>query len=300
MVTFVTWLSGRQTDRELDEFTVEFSGPVRGLTRGSEVRLNGLSVGEVSNLSFDADNPNKVLVKVQVIDGTPVFNDGFAQLEPQGLTGLNYIQINPGTTGAGRIAATTFIPGKMSQFDNFLVGGENIIEGATSAIRRVNVLMSEDAINDFHAILDNLNQITSNLTDVDIDAVLLEDVLRAIEQAAKDTSVAALKIETSAVDFDAMMQGEVGPLFNKANSTIAQLNTTLENYSILAETSTLTAQDMRDAINRLSNSGLADLEETTDALRDLMITLSNIADQLEKSPAQFIAGEEREVMELPQ
>lgn len=309
MLSFALWLSGRQNDVDRDEFVIEFTGPVRGLTRGSEVRLNGLSVGEVAKLAFDNDDPNSVLVTVDVIDGTPIFKDGFAQLEPQGLTGLNYVQINPGTMSLGRLnPITEKLPGKMSQFDNFLVGGENIIDGATMAIRRVNVLMSEDALKDFHSILKNINNISANLKDADIDTDILTDMLKAMEQAAKDTSIAALAIENSAKNFDALLANDVSPLISndvspmvvKAQTSLDQLNSTLAGFSDLADSSTLASQDMRDAINRLSNSGLADLEETTDALRDLMITLSNIADQLERSPAQFIAGEDREIMELPQ
>jgi len=58
--------------------------------------------------------------------------------------------------------------------------------------------------------------------------------------------------------------------------------------------------DARDAINRLSNSGLTDLEETVDAIRRLVTTLGRVADNLEQSPAQFISGAEREEVVLPQ
>ena len=300
-LTFATWLSGREFDQEWDQYDVEFSGPVRGLTRGSEVRLNGLSVGEVIGLNFDPSNPNQVYVTVQVINNTPIFKDGFAQLEPQGLTGLNYIQIYPGTISMGKInAKTDRIPGKMSQFDNFLVGGENIIDGATSAIRRVNVLLSEDAINDFQGILNNINHITGNLRDADVDPELLDSMLTSIAQTARDISKTAGAIENAAISVDSIFGEDVKGLVSDAKGAVGKVGTAIDDYSNLAENSTLVAQDIRDAINRLSNSGLSDMEETTDALRDLMITLSNIADQLEKSPAQFIAGEEREVMELPQ
>jgi len=301
VISFWVWLSDRQFDTEWDEYVVEFSGPVRGLTRGSEVRLNGLSVGEVTKLSFDQRDPNRVLVTLQVIDGTPIFQDGFAQLEPQGLTGLNYVQIKPGTASLPRLRPRTDkLPGKMSEFDNILVGGGNIVDGATLAIQRVNLLLSEDAMEDFHGILDNVNQITYNLRDTDVDPQVIEDMLKAIEQAAKDTSKAALAVEKSAQEFDALVVNEVTPVFAKAKDSMDKIGPTLDRFAELAENGTLTSQDLRDSINRLSNSGLADLEETTDALRELMITLANIADQLEKSPAQFIAGEEREVMELPQ
>jgi len=58
--------------------------------------------------------------------------------------------------------------------------------------------------------------------------------------------------------------------------------------------------DSRDAINRLTNSGLNDLEETIDAIRRLTTSLSRIADQIEADPAQFIAGSEKELVKLPQ
>ncbi len=300
-VTFATWLSGQEFDQEWDEYNIEFSGPVRGITRGSEVRLNGLSVGEVIGLNFEPTNPNLVLVQVQVMNNTPIFKDGLAQLEPQGLTGLNYIQIYPGTISMGAIdPLVDNIPGKMSQFDNFLVGGENIIDGTTMAIRRVNILLSEETINDFQGILRNINQITSNLKDTDVDPELLDSMLKSIAQTARDISSTAGAIESAATSVDGLFANDVRELVTEAKGAVGKVGTTLDNYTTLAEDSTLVAQDIRDAINRMSNSGLADMEETTDALRDLMITLSDIADQLEKSPAQFIAGEDREVMELPQ
>jgi len=301
MVSFWAWLSGSQFDQEWDEYSVQFTGAVRGITRGSEVSLNGLSVGEVTNLEFAPSDPNSVIVKIQVINNTPIFKDAMAQLEPQGLTGLNYIQISPGTMNSGlMIQGEGIIPGKMSQFDNFLVEGENIIDGATMAIRRVNVVMSEEAIADFHDILKNVSQITENLKDTDVDPKLVESMLKSFDQAAKDIGSAAKAIESAATSVDTVVENDVKVMLAQATTTAKEIETAASDYKGLAENSTLVAQDVRDAINRLSNSGLADMEETTDALRDLMITLSNIADQLEKSPAQFIAGEEREVMELPQ
>jgi phospholipid/cholesterol/gamma-HCH transport system substrate-binding protein len=53
-------------------------------------------------------------------------------------------------------------------------------------------------------------------------------------------------------------------------------------------------------VNRLSNSGLTDLEETVDAIRRLVLSLGRVADALEQSPLEFISGTESDVVELPQ
>jgi len=299
-IFFVSWLAGSQFDQAYDEFTVEFNGPVRGLSKGSEVRLNGLNVGEVSRLSFEPTNPNQVFVTVRVIDGAPIFKDGFAQLEPLGLTGLNYIQINPGNIGSSRmIPESDRIQGRGSQFDTIIEGGGNIIDGTTLAIKRVNDLMSEEAINDFQLLIKNLSEISGNWEDADLDMRLVEDVLRSWTQAGKDLSETVKSVSESSAAINQMVEQDLKPVFDKLAVTLETSNQTLKNFSELAESGKVTSNDLRDAVNRLANSGLTDLEETTDALRELMITLNEIADQLERSPAQFLAGEESEVMEFP-
>ena len=58
--------------------------------------------------------------------------------------------------------------------------------------------------------------------------------------------------------------------------------------------------DAQGAIKQLSNSGLTDLDQTLEAMQDLVTTLGRVADNLEQNPAQFIAGTEREEVVLPQ
>lgn len=300
-IFFVSWMAGRQFDQAYDEYTVEFEGAVRGLSKGSEVRLSGLNVGEVSRLRFDPDNPTRVFVTVRVIDGAPIFADSFAQLEPLGLTGLNYIQINPGIDQTNRMnPEVQRIPGKMDQFSTLIEGGGNIIDGTTLAIRRVNELMSEDAIDDFKVILSNLNALSGNFKDADVDMTLIEEAIRSWAQAGRDVSDTAKSIKGTSQSIQSVVANDLAPAISRLDSVLQNTNQTLESFSTLAQTGAVTADDIRDAVNRLSNSGLNDLQETTDAMRELMITLNEIADQLERNPAQFLVGEESEVMELPQ
>lgn len=300
-IFFVSWLAGRQFDETYDEYTVEFQGAVRGLTSGSEVRLNGLNVGEVRRLRFDPENPNRVFVSVRVIDGAPIFKDSFAQLEPLGLTGLNYIQITPGDDRSKKLnPETDRIPGKMDQFSTIIEGGGNIIDGTTLAIRRVNELMSEDAISDFKVILSNLNTLSGNFQDADIDMKLVEEALRSWAQAGRDVSNTAKSIQETNTSIKTIVENDFATAVAELDTVLKTTNQTLTDFSALAQSGKVTADDIRDTVNRLSNSGLNDLQETTDAMRELMITLNEIADQLERNPAQFLVGGESEVMELPQ
>ena len=300
-VVFLAWISDTQFDQQYDEYEVVFTGPVRGLSRGSEVHYNGLQVGEVTMLRWDANDSNTVIADVRVVEGAPIHRDSEARLEPQGLTGLNYIQITSGISGelfSGRPPYR--ITGNMSQLDVFLADGGTLIEGSQRVLSRVNAALNTEAIEDFHGILDNINAVTTNLRDADIDPELVERVLVAFERAAIDVSAAAVAVDQAAVDFDALVGEEVKSLMARTEKSLDEVDVMVRNFAAFAEGGEQLTVDSRDAINRLSNSGLTDMEETVDALRRLVISLTEVAEKLEQNPQEFIAGEEREVMELPQ
>lgn len=305
VIAFVAWLSNAQFDQQFDEYEVSFQGGVQGMSQGTEVRFNGLKVGDVTRLRIDPNDTNAVLVDIQVETDTPIDTKSVGRMEPLGLTGLNYIQIIPGGEGFPLIKE---LPGKgpyrlvgeASRIDVLLGGGGNVIEAAQSALARVNTVMSQDAIADFHGILANINQITDNLKDLDVDPRLVENTLGAIEQAAKDVSIAALAVDVAAKDFDALVQNDVKSTLARAKVSMGELDKALGSIGSAADGTDDLIADSRDAINRLSNSGLTDMEETIDGIRRVVESLARVADSLEQNPTAFIAGTQKETVELPQ
>lgn len=304
-IGFVAWLSNAQFDQQFDDYEVVFSGPVRGLSQGSEVRFNGLRVGEVKTLKLDPKNSSSVISTIQVDSATPVHTNSYAQLEPLGLTGLSYLQIFSGgeeypllkdLPGKGPYR----IPGRMSQIDDFLEGGTGVIEGAQMALSRINTVLTPDAVSDFQSILANLRVTTQKISEAEIDPDLLSRVLTNIAKAASDVSDAAIAVDEAADSISLLADKEAKALLKRAVTSLEEVDKTLGSITGLAKSATDTSVDVSDAINRLSNSGLTDIEETTDELRRLVITLNRIANNLEQSPAQFIAGEEKKKVELPQ
>ena len=139
---FTLWISQIQFDREFEEYDVVFDGPVRGLRESSEVRFNGIQVGEVIDLGLNPNNPNEVIARIRVDAATPVKVDSFAQLEPQGLTGLSYIQLSGGSPGAEALQSRSGdrparIFARQAQLEGLVEGGETAIENAQSAPTRV-------------------------------------------------------------------------------------------------------------------------------------------------------------------
>lgn len=303
---FAIWLSGAQFNKQYDTYEIAFDGGVRGLSQGSEVRFNGLGVGEVTDLAYDREDPNLVLAQIQVTERTPIDVNSTARLTPLGLTGMNYVEITPGMdTGAplmldmpGR--GVKRIVGEASSVDELLTGGGDVVVAAQTALNRTNLLLSTENLETFSNILKNVEAITASLDVSDLDVNKVNNLLDSVADAADAIAQTAKSIEGTSGSLDSVIQADLRDLLTKAEGTLSGVDSTISGFGGTAEGVDNLVVDARDAINRLSNSGLTDMEETMDALRRLVSTLARVADSLEQSPAQFVAGAEREEVVLPQ
>ena len=97
---FVYWLNNNSGLGERTVYRVEFDGSISGLTRGSTVLFNGLSVGEVTDLGLVSDNPGVVLATIAVERGTPIRGDTHVGLVFGGLTGTASVALAGGSAAA--------------------------------------------------------------------------------------------------------------------------------------------------------------------------------------------------------
>ena len=86
-------------------YRVEFDAPISGLSAGSPVLFNGLTVGEVTGLGLDAAKPGEVLATIAVDARTPVRTDTHIGLVFSGLTGSAAVALVGGSATAAPVAA---------------------------------------------------------------------------------------------------------------------------------------------------------------------------------------------------
>ena len=306
LLGFFIWLTGASFDKSYDVYEIAFDGGVRGLSKGSEVRFNGLGVGEVTTLAYDRDDPNLVIAGIQVTERTPIDVNSTAKLTPLGVTGLNYIEVTPGLVAGAPLMidlpgrGTKRITGEGSSVDEILSGGGNVVVAAQRALTRANELLSPENLETFSAILKNVENITASVDVSELDASKLNAMMDSFTAAADAIAETARSIDGTSISIDTLVKEDLRRVLTKAEGTLSTVDTTVLTFGNTAEGADVLITDTRDAINRLSNSGLTDLEETVDAIRRLVLTLGRVADSLEQSPAQFISGAEREEVVLPQ
>ncbi|HEY5290513.1 MAG TPA: MlaD family protein [Caulobacteraceae bacterium] len=252
LVVFVVWLAGSGFNRDLDTYNIIFKGPVRGLSQGAEVHFNGIKVGDVNRIYLDPRDATLVIAEARVTSDVPIRSDSIATLEPQGITGVNYVQISAGTPAKPLLKTVTpqgeipVIHTKEDALSNLLAGGGYIVQRAVETLDRVNRVLSDQNIQSLSSTMTNMRDVTAELnkrktiiadaqkTVEDADAAVTQvrelaksgntlvngDGKRAIAKLAD----AATEIEASAKSLHGMIDNLKGPTTQFATTGLPQLS----------------------------------------------------------------------------
>ncbi len=139
-VAFVYWFSGIGGNTKRAQVRIVFTGTVTGLSRGSNVLFNGLRVGEVTDIRFLPDDPQRIYATVDIDRTTPIRSDTRARLEAQGLTGVVAIQMIGGEPRAPFLLPTPGqpLPTIFAEKSEF----QDLLETARTIARRVSMRLS--------------------------------------------------------------------------------------------------------------------------------------------------------------
>ncbi|MEE2526254.1 MlaD family protein [Hyphobacterium sp. HN65] len=295
---FVLWLGQQTFQQDYSYYDVVFDGPVRGLREAGEVRFNGIQVGEVTQISLDPQNPNRVIARIRLQAETPVRVDSSAQLEPQGLTGLSYIQLSGGTAEAQRLLSTSRgdpprIYAEQAQIESLVAGGEDALEAARLALIQVSTLLNSENLERISDTLDNIEAITERLAGED---ALVEDVRSAVQQlelTAVEVGAAARSLEVFGRDATELANNQLAQASIDVSVAAQQIDIAGRQAQELMST-------LQPAVERLSEEGTEEITRTMEDLRRLIATLDRIALEIEDNPTGFISGEPRRTVEVPQ
>lgn len=285
---FAVWIGNVRFDQQYEEFDVVFDGPVRGLAVSSEVRFNGIKVGEVTRLGLDAD-PSRVIARIRVFEQTPVRADSVAQLEPQGITGLSYIQISAGSPDAPMLQSKPNqipqIASRPAQFDLLFEGGQGLVEAAIKTLDQLRAVLSPENVEQFSKTLENVQELTTEMRER---AELIDEARSAIARL----EAAAVQIEAAGADVQRVMNDEVTPM-------VAETETASIEVARAAREAADMLEDLRGPVDRFANQGLDEATRAMVDLRRLVTTLDRIAAELESNPAAFVSGSGRKEVEVP-
>jgi phospholipid/cholesterol/gamma-HCH transport system substrate-binding protein len=263
LVVAILWLAGAQYNQEYSYYQTFFKGPVTGLGKGTITRYNGIEVGRIASLAFDPNDPQSVVVTLQVQPDLNIREDSIASIESQGLTGASYVEISGGTNTAPLLTAKPeqkypVIRAKQSTLQQLEQSAPELVARLNIAAQRFNDLMNDGNRRNVTHILANLDNVTSTLASRsgEIDAII-----RNANQATKTLNTALLDVKP----------------------TLDDAQVTLNKYGKVAD----------DADSFINGDALAQLPDLISQSRELVHSLNRLSDRLNKNPTEILFGDRR-------
>jgi phospholipid/cholesterol/gamma-HCH transport system substrate-binding protein len=263
LVVTIMWLAGAQYSQEYAYYQANFKGPVTGLGKGTVTRYNGIEVGRITDLAFDPNDPQRVIVTLQVQPNLNIREDSFASIDSQGITGASFVGISGGTKNAPLLVAKEgqrypVIRTKESTFAQLAQSAPEVVAKLNVAASRINDLLSDDNRRAIANVLANLDETTQVIArrSADIDASIAN-----ANQAMANLSDAS----------------------NSLRPTLEQVDLTIRKYGKVA--------DSADAF--ITGDGLAQVSYLVGEMRRLVGNLDQFSEQLNRQPTKLLFGDRR-------
>jgi phospholipid/cholesterol/gamma-HCH transport system substrate-binding protein len=274
LAAFVLWLARVQFSRDYDVYDILFDGPVRGISQGGEVHFNGIKVGEITRIALDPTNASRVIARVKVTSDVPIRTDSFATLEPQGITGVNYVQITAGTRARPLLKDVTpageapVLRSQKSALSDLLEGGGTVLQRSVEALDRVNRMLSDQNIKTITLTLSDVQAVTGELkahkeliTDADA-------TLKSIDQTAQ-------KISQLSDSTDKLVNGDG--------------KTAVKNLSDAADQAHDIMSKLDGPTTDFADNGLPALSTAITSLQTATDSLNRVLNEAERSPRALIS-----------
>ena len=281
MAAFVLWLAQVRFARDYDLYDVVFDGPVSGISQGGEVHFNGIKVGEVTRIALDPANASRVIARIKITSDVPIRTDSFATLEPQGVTGVTYVQITAGTPARPLLKDVTphgdvpVIRGQKSTLSDLLEGGGAVLQRGIEALDRVNRLLSDDNLKQMGGMIDDVHAVTSELK-------ARKAIISDADRALQDLDVTLRKADQLADSAKGVVDGDGRrALANLADAAQLLRDTSQKAQGLLTR--------LEGPTSDFANQGLPQLSAAIGSLQTAAESMNRVLNEAERSPGALIA-----------
>lgn len=281
LIIFVVWLAKISFSRDYDLYDILFIGPVRGLSTGGEVHFNGIKVGEVTRIELDKSDPNRVIARIRVTSDVPIKVDSYATLEPQGITGVNYVQITAGSPNKELLKDTVkngkvpVLRSQRSTLSDLLEGGGTVLTRTIEALDRVNRVLSDKNIKTFSATLGDVQAVTAEMRE-------RKEVIADAQKALQSIDQTAQSITQLANSADGVVNGDAKRTLKELGDAAAELKAA--------------AKDARGMVGKLegptsdfATTGLPQLSAAIVTLQSAAESLDRLVGEVEQNPRGVVS-----------
>ncbi|MEO1199315.1 MAG: MlaD family protein [Pseudomonadota bacterium] len=258
-VVFVFWMDRYGAADGYVGYRIVFSDDVTGLGQGAPVMFNGIRVGEVVEIDFAEDDPTQVVAVIRVSEETPIKVDTTAQLQAQGITGGNFIQLR-----SGRPDAQDLVEAWGEDSDPIIYADRsafaNVVEGVQQAVADV-----EEAAETLSRILvDNDLAIRNTVQNIEQFSEALAQNTEGVDEFLASASAAARRFDTLGVEVESLTvslqeriegidPGALGRTVDNVDRFTAELADNADRITAFIEDATSAARQITVVADRLED-----------------------------------------------
>ena len=303
-IGFVVWMGGQASTQGYRAFWVDFNGSVAGLRKGSTVAYRGISVGEVTGMRIHPDNVEKVRVTIEIDAETPIKTDTVASLELQGLAGGSLIQLTGGTQNAPVMPdpenGYPIIPTKASSLQKLFEGAPALVDRVNQLVSRATLLLDDENLSAVSSILANGDQLSQKL---DRASGPLGDLVKEAQETIVTVKATALRIdrltEVAEKELVTSISGAAETLSSTNDALVRAAQALVQVEEAARKIGNASAQvdallaENRGPIRDFTNVTLYDANAFIAEVRELVISLRQITNDLNRDPSGFIFGNQQ-------
>lgn len=263
------WLSG--SHRPQKPYVIVSKNSVNGLSAHSTVLYRGVAVGEVGSIRFDPNDFHKILVYVHIDASIPITQGTYAQLQPQGVTGLARVALNDDGKNPAPLKTSSTHPGRIpmhpSLLDRFTTAGQQLVQEGNQLIGNLNDLLGSH----------NQGRVTNILDHVD-------QAVQALTQLEKEMGPVAKNIPALTHDSRQLIQ--------RTNRLVTKLDTLTDRASGAVVQARHMGTTGQAAMSQLNDKTLPRLNHMLDELARTAASINHLTQQLQNNPQGLLLGGE--------
>lgn len=317
---FVYWMAEYGRGGPMAPLAIRIPGSANGLSIGSPVRFNGISVGSVRNLYIDNEDPNFSVAFTEVRADAPVTSGTKAVLEIQGLTGAAYVELSGGGPGSGEpilaraidTGEPAILTAEQSSVTNLLSTADRILQRADGAVAELQGFISDarapltntvrnaetfsksladnaEGIDQFLKSVSALSDTISGLSGrLDSTLAAAEDLFKTLNSEKIDQILTNTERATASF---ADASGKIGPAIDSFRDTADTFqrfgnnaDQTLQKVSRLIDA--VDSQKIGQVVDNVSVAS-ADAREAIAGFKDLSTSITGRKDDIDKAIDDF-------------
>lgn len=286
----ILWLGKTDYRGSYDRYEAYMKESVAGLSVDSTVKYRGVDVGRVKAIALNPNNPEEVLLTMDIVRGTPIKTDTIAVLETQGLTGLATINLTGGSREAPSLQA------QAGRAYPVIKTGPSLFSRLDEAASR---LLSEEGLAQLLSDLDLAAKGVSNVLD-DENRTALKKTIKDLSDVAQTLAAHKAQVEQSLkgaaksadnlVKLTASLNAEVPTLLAEINKSVAALGTATDELARTSKTVGMVVNEARPELQQFTKRTLPEAGLLITELRQLTSTLTRVARELEREPSSLVFG----------